>query len=135
MAKVLWAGVVVALGVAGCSSPPRPGPPVWSANYTVPFDTMVNCLMSSPPTGAFTVGAPTPGFGGVVRLSFLPSNAPQADSYYMIYHLPENGTQVNWHRADNVMGLDWIDSEARARANGCGGISYQGDRSYQGIGP
>jgi hypothetical protein len=131
MAKVLWACVVLALGAAGCSSPPRPGPPVWSANYAVPFDTMVNCLMSSP-LDAFTVGAPTPGFGGVVRLSFIPGNTPQANSYYMIYRLPENGTQVNWHRADDVMGLDWIDGVARKRANGCGGVAYQGDRSYQG---
>jgi hypothetical protein len=137
MVKAFWASVVMvlggALGVVACSSPPRPGPPVWSANYAVPFDTMVNCLMSSP-AGAFTVAAPAPGFGGVVRLGLIPTSTPQANSYYMIDHLPENGTQVNWHRANNVMGLDWIDGEARTRANGCGGVSYQGDRSYQGNG-
>jgi hypothetical protein len=98
----------------------------------VPFDTMVNCLMSTPP-GAFTVGAPTPRLGGVVRLNFIPSNTPQAESYYMIYRLPENGTQVTWRRANDVMGLDWIDGAARSRANGCGGVAYQGDRSYQGV--
>jgi hypothetical protein len=50
----------------------------------------------------------------------------------MIYRLPENGTQVNWHRANDVMGIDWIDSVASKRADGCGGVPYQGDRSYQG---
>ena len=124
MTKVFWASVVMTLGMAGCSSPPRPGPPVWTADYAVPFDTMVNCLMSSP-AGAFTVGSPAPGFRGVVRLSFVPSNAPQANSYYMIYHLPNNAAQVNWHRANDVMGLDWLDAAARARADGCGGTPYQ----------
>jgi hypothetical protein len=81
----------------------------------------------SSPAGAFTVGPPAPGMGGVVRLSFIPANAPQANSYYVIYHLPDNGTQVNWYRANDVLGLDWIDGEARTRANGCGGVPYQAD--------
>lgn len=124
MGKVFWPGMVTALAVAGCASPPRPGPPVWTADYAVPFDTMVNCLVSSP-AGVFTVGAPVPGMGGVVRLSFTPNNAPQANSYYMLYHLPQDGTRVNWYRASDVMGIDWLDGAARARANGCGGIPYQ----------
>ncbi|MBV8188389.1 MAG: hypothetical protein JOY64_06655 [Alphaproteobacteria bacterium] len=134
MAKVVWTGVVLALGVAACSSPPRPAPPVWSTNYAVPFDTMVNCLTSMP-TNAFTIGAPTPGFGGVVTIAYVPTNVPQANSYFRVYRVPENGVQVSWFRANDVMGLDWIDGEARSRANSCGGIPYQGDRSYQGVGP
>jgi hypothetical protein len=124
MRTVFGASVAMALGVAACSSPPRPGPPVWSADYAVPFDTMVNCLTSTP-AGALTVGQPVAGFGGVVRLSFIPSNAPQANSYYVLQHLPNNGTQVNWYRANDVMGLDWLDAAARTRSDGCGGVPYQ----------
>ena len=134
MAKLAWAAVVIALGATGCASTPRPGPPVWSANYAVPFDTMVNCLASTPAPTAFTVGIPTAGLGGVVTIAYVPANVPQADSYYRVYRVPENGTQVNWRRSNDLMGIDWIDSEARARANGCGGSSYQGDRFYQGGG-
>jgi hypothetical protein len=133
MTKVVWAGVALALGVAGCSSPPPPVPPVWSTNYAVPFDTMVNCMISTP-SGAFSVGAPTTGFGGVITIIYVPTNVPQANSYFRLYHVPENGTQVSWFRANDVMGIDWIDGEARTRANACGGVPYQGDRSYQGSG-
>jgi hypothetical protein len=125
MLKVALCGsVVLTIGLAACATPPRPGPPVWSANYAVPFDTMVNCLVSSPTSG-MTVSQPVTGLGGIVTLSFIPNNVPQAQSYYAIYHLPNDGTQVNWHRAGDVGGLDWIDTEARTRANRCGGVPYQ----------
>ena len=126
MANVFRASVVMALGLAGCASPPRPGPPVWTADYAVPFNSMVNCVLTAPSgAGDFTIGPPDTGIGGIVTIRFIPANTPQASSYYRIYHLPGNGTQVNWHRAHDVMGLDWLDAVARTRANGCGGVSYQ----------
>src|ERR1700759_4588076 len=99
MVKAFWASVVVALGVAGCASAPRLGPPVWTADYGVPFDGVVKCLATSP-AGSFSVGAPTPGLGGVVRIDFIPANVPQANSFYMIQHLPNDGARVNWYRAN-----------------------------------
>src|SRR5262245_1686939 len=98
MARGFWATVCIAVGVAGCTTPPPPDPPVWSANYTMPFDAMVTCLATNTDS-AFAVSGPTPGMGGIVMIGFTPTNVPQAASQYVIYHLPDNGTQVNWRRS------------------------------------
>ena len=58
MVKVALAAVSIMLGVAACSgSAPPPLPPVWSANYAVPFDAMVVAWPRSL-AGAFAVSAP-----------------------------------------------------------------------------
>jgi hypothetical protein len=120
MAKAFWATVCVAVGVAACNTRPPPDPPVWSANYAMPFDAMVTCLSTSP-AGAFTVSGPTYGLGGIATIAFTPTNAPQAASQYVVYRLPNNGSQVNWRRPGNVGNIDWLDGVARTRANRCAG--------------
>ncbi len=103
MVKVILASVSIALGAAACSSTaPPPLPPVWSANYAVPFDAMVSCL-SAKPAGAFAVSAPD-----------LP-----AGSAYTVRQAGSS-SQVIWRRPGNVGGLDWLDGEARSRADRCG---------------
>jgi hypothetical protein len=124
MAKAFWATICIAVGVTGCNTRPPADPPVWSANYAMPFDVMVNCLSTSP-AGAFTVSAPTSGFGGIVRIAFTPTNAPQAGSEFVVYHLPQNGTQVNWRQRGNIGGLDWLDGAARSRADQCGNNQFR----------
>jgi hypothetical protein len=121
MARAFWATVCIAVGVAGCNTRPPADPPVWSANYTMPFDAMVTCLATNADS-AFTVSGPTPGMGGIVMIGFTPTNAPQAASQYVIYHLPNNGTQVNWRRPGNVGNLDWLDGLARTRADRCANV-------------
>ena len=120
MARGFWATVCIAVGVAGCNTRPPADPPVWSANYAMPFDAMVTCL-STNSDSAFAV-SPTTGLGGIVRIGFTPTNAPQAASTYVIYHLPDNGTQVNWRRPGNVGNLDWLDGLARTRADRCANV-------------
>ena len=103
MVKVVLVSVSIALGAAACASTaPPPLPPVWSANYDVPFDAMVGCLPQD----------------GVAVISFTPSNS-QAGSTYTI-RKAGSGSLVIWRRPGNVGGLDWLDGEARTRADRCG---------------
>jgi hypothetical protein len=118
MVKVIPASVLIALGAAACaSSGPPPLPPVWSVGYAVPFDAMVSCLAAKP-AGAFLVSAPDLPQDGVAVISFTPANT-QAGSTYTVRQT-SGGSQVIWRRPGNVGGLDWLDGEARARADRCG---------------
>lgn len=118
MVKVILASASIALGAAACTSTaPPPLPPVWSANYAVPFDAMVSCL-SAKPTGAFAVSAPDLPQDGVAVIAFTPANTPQAGSAYTIRQTGSS-SQVIWRRPGNVGGLDWLDGEARSRADRC----------------
>ena len=117
--KVVLASVSIVLGATACSSSgPPPLPPVWSANYAVPFDAMVGCL-SAKPAGAFSVSPPDLPQDGVAVTNFTPTNAPQAGSAYTVRQ-SGSGSQVIWRRPGNVGGLDWLDGEARTRADRCG---------------
>ena len=118
MVKVILASVSIALGAAACSSTqPPPLPPVWSAGYAVPFDAMVSCLAAKP-AGAFVVSAPDLPQDGVAVIAFTPANT-QAGSTYTVRQ-SGSGSQVIWRRPGNVGGLDWLDGEARTRADRCG---------------
>jgi hypothetical protein len=118
MVKVVLASVSIVLGAAACSgSAPPPLPPVWSGNYSVPFDAMVSCLAAKP-TNAYVVSAPDLPQDGVAVISFTPANT-QAGSTYTV-RKSGSGSQVIWRRPGNVGGLDWLDGEARARADRCG---------------
>ena len=104
MVKVILASVSIMLGVVACTSTaPPPLPPVWSANYAMPFDAMVSCLAAKP---------------GVAVITFTPTNTPQAGSAYTVRQTGSS-SQVIWRRPGNVGGLDWLDGEARSRADRC----------------
>ena len=119
MVKVVLASVSIMLGAAACSSSaPPPLPPVWSANYAVPFDAMVGCLAAKP-AGAFVVSAPDLPQDGVAVIAFTPSNTRRPGSTYTVRQ-SGSGSQVIWRRPGNVGGLDWLDGEARSRADRCG---------------
>jgi hypothetical protein len=109
----------LSLALAACSSTAAspPLPPIWSATYDVPFDAMVSCL-SAKPTGAFAVSKPEFFQEGVTRIAFAPTKTPQVDSAYTLRR-SASGTVVIWRRPGNVGGLDWLDNEARSRADRC----------------
>jgi hypothetical protein len=118
MVRVILASVSIALGAAACAgTQPPPLPPVWSASYAVPFEAMVGCL-SAKPAGAFAVSPPDRPQDGVAVIAFTPANTPQAGSEYTV-RKAGSGSQVNWRRPGNVGGLDWLDGEARTRADRC----------------
>ena len=118
--------VLIALAAAACATTPSQTPPTpkpaWTSIYTVPLDVMVSCL--SQPAGAGFVVAQTPSpQPGVTAISFVPQSAPQAESRYLVSRVPDGTLQVSWQRLGSVGGLDWLDVQARERANRCGGIS------------
>ena len=121
MVKVVLASVSIVLGAAACSSTAarQPLPPVWSASYAVPFDAMVGCLAAKP-AGAFAVSAPDHPAGrrGGHRLHAGKHAAGGLDLYRP--SMAGSGSQVIWRRPGNVGGLDWLDGEARTRADRCG---------------
>ena len=118
MVKVVLGAVSIMLGVAACTgTSPPPLPPVWSATYAVPFDAMVSCLAAKP-VGAFSVSAPDLPQDGVAVIAFTPSNS-QANSTYTVRQ-SGSSSQVIWRRPGNIGGLDWLDGEARSRADRCG---------------
>ena len=109
--------VALALAACGSSASPPPLPPVWSASYDIPFDDMVKCL-SAKPTGAFAVSKPEYFQEGVTRIAFTPAKTPQVESAYTLRR-SANATIVIWRRPGDVGGLDWLDNEARSRADRC----------------
>jgi hypothetical protein len=119
--KVFLVSAAAALALAACANPQdQPKPDIWTVNYNVPFDAMVDCL-AAPPAGAFTTYAPAYVQDGVARIVFMPSNTPQAQSAYVVTRMVGNVSQVSWRRFGSVsQGLDWFDGEARNRANRCG---------------
>ncbi|MEA2852880.1 MAG: hypothetical protein QOE02_2899 [Rhodospirillaceae bacterium] len=119
MVKVVLAAVSIMLAAAACSSStaPPPLPPVWSASYAVPFDAMVSCLAAKP-TGSFVVSAPDLPQDGVAVIAFTPANSQAASTFTV--RKAGSGSQVIWRRPGSVGGLDWLDGEARTRADRCG---------------
>ena len=119
MMKKLLACAAIGLAAAACQTQQnQPQPDVWVANYNVPFDAMVACL-AAPPQGAFQVYAPAYPQAGVARIVFIPANTPQARSEYVVTQMVGNVSQVSWKRFGSVRGLDWLDGEARKRADAC----------------
>ena len=119
MLKKALATAVLATLAAGCQTTQnQPPPDVWNANYNVGFDSMVACL-AAPPTGAFQVYAPSYPEAGMARIAFIPANTPQANSAYVVTRMVGNNSLVSWQRFGQVRGLDWLDSEARKRADAC----------------
>jgi hypothetical protein len=106
----------IALAAAACQTQQN------QQHYNVPFSSMVACL-AAPPTGAFQVYAPSYPEAGMARIVFIPANMPQARSEYVVLQMVGNNSMVSWKRFGSVRGLDWLDGEARKRADACAGMS------------
>lgn len=131
MFKHVMVPAVLLLAAAACSTvdklgsepltPPKPVP-AWSSIYTVPFDAMVTCL-AAPAASGFVVNIEPSSAPGTTTVLYVPQSAPQAESRYVVKRVPDGTIQVDWIRVGTVGGLDWLDVQARQRANRCGGIS------------
>lgn len=122
---------LLSLAAAACSDvnklanqPLTPAKPVpaWSSVYTVPYDSMVTCL-AAPAGSGFVVNIEPGSAPGTTTVLYVPQSAPQAESRYVVKRVPDGTIQVDWIRVGTVGGLDWLDVQARQRANRCGGIS------------
>jgi hypothetical protein len=131
MFKHVMVPAVLSLSAAACSTvdklgsepinPPKPVP-AWSSVYTVPYDSMVTCL-AAPAGSGFVVNIEPSSAPGTTTVLYVPQSAPQAESRYVVKRVPDGTIQVDWIRVGTVGGLDWLDVQARQRANRCGGIS------------
>ena len=124
MKKVLVSAAIV-LAAAACQDQgdKQAQRDVWVTNYNVPFDVMVACLAAPPQSSGFQVYAPAYPEAGMARIVFIPANTPQARSAYVVLQMVGNVSQVSWKRFGNITGgYDWIDNEARKRADACGGM-------------
>lgn len=114
-----------ALAAAACtttSDTNKAPKPAWSSIYTVPFDSMVMCL-AQPAGEGFVVNLQPRSQPGQASVLFVPRAAPQVEARYEVRNLPDGTIRVDWVRIGSVGGLDWLDTQARQRANRCGGIS------------
>ncbi len=122
MVKRFFVAAVIASVAGACQTPQnQPPPAVWTTNYNVAFDVMVACL-AAPPAGAFTAYAPAYPSAGVATIDFIPNTVPQARSRYVVTQMVGNVSQVSWRRFSATGGLDWLDGEARTRAERCGNM-------------
>ncbi len=131
MFKHVMVPALLSLAAAACSTvdklgsepikPPKPVP-AWSSVYTVPYDSMVTCL-AAPAGSGFVVNIEPSSAPGTTTVLYVPQSAPQAESRYVVKRVPDGTIQVDWIRIGTVGGLDWLDVQARQRANRCGGIS------------
>jgi hypothetical protein len=122
---------LLSLAAAACSDvnkmanqplTPAKSVPAWSSVYTVPYDSMVTCL-AAPAGSGFVVNIEPGSAPGTTTVLYVPQSAPQAESRYVVKRVPDGTIQVDWIRVGTVGGLDWLDVQARQRANRCGGIS------------
>lgn len=130
MFKHVMVPALLSLAAAACSTvdklgsepikPPKPVP-AWSSVYTVPYDSMVTCL-AAPAASGFVVNIEPSSAPGTTTVLYVPQSAPQAESRYVVKRVPDGTIQVDWLRIGTVGGLDWLDVQARQRANRCGGI-------------
>lgn len=130
MFKHVMVPALLSLAAAACSTvdklgsepikPPKPVP-AWSSVYTVPYDAMVTCL-AAPAASGFVVNIEPSSAPGTTTVLYVPQSAPQAESRYVVKRVPDGTIQVDWIRVGTVGGLDWLDVQARERANRCGGI-------------
>ena len=121
MVKKVVMPAAIALGVAACQAQQNQAQPdVWSATYNLPFAAMVACL-AAPPAPAYQVYAPAYPEAGKARIVFIPANTPQARSEYVVLQTAGGNSMVSWKRFGSLGGLDWLDGEARKRADACAG--------------
>ncbi len=130
MFKHVMVPALLSLAAAACSTvdklgsepitPPKPVP-AWSSVYAVPYDSMVACL-AAPAGSGFVVNIEPSSATGTTTVLYVPQSAPQAESRYVVKRVPDGTIQVDWIRVGTVGGLDWLDVQARQRANRCGGI-------------
>lgn len=121
MVKKVLVSAAIVLAAAACQDQQdkQAQRDVWVANYNVAFDVMVACLAATPQSG-FQVYAPAYPEAGMARIVYIPANTPQARSEYIVLQMVGNVSQVSWKRFGSIRGLDWIDNEARKRADACG---------------
>lgn len=122
MARRMIVSFLVIMSAAACATPAQQQkPPAWTATYAASFDAMANCL--SRQERNFAVSPQISQATGVATIGYNPQTAPQAEAQYTVRRTGPGSVEVSWRRFGNIGGLDWLDVEARSRADNCAGAS------------
>ncbi len=120
LCAVLLASGVAACTTTGLTTKPQPNPPLWTSTYNVGYTVMANCLAAQPIAG-FTGVAQIEANTAVVTLSL--NDGTQMNIRFIVQRTGPGTSVVEWRRLLTVGGWEPIDSEARNRADACGGLS------------
>lgn len=119
---VLLASGVAACTTTGITTKPQPNPPLWSATYNVPYTVMANCLAAQP-IGGFTGVPRIQPEAGTATVTLALGDGTEMAINYIIQRTGSGTSMVAWRRHLTVGGWEPIDSDARTRADACGGVS------------
>jgi hypothetical protein len=120
LCAVLLASGLAACTTTGLTTKPQPTPPLWTSSYNVGYTVMANCLAAQPIAG-FTGVAQIEANTAVVTLSL--NDGTQMNIRFIVQRTGPGTSIVEWRRLLTVGGWEPIDSEARNRADACGGLS------------
>ena len=120
LSAVLLASGISACTTTGLTEKPQPTPPLWTSSYNVGYTVMANCLAAQPIAG-FTGVAQIDANSAVVTLSL--NDGTQMNIRFIVQRTGPGSSVVEWRRLLTVGGWEPIDSEARNRADACGGLS------------
>jgi hypothetical protein len=120
LCAVLLAAGVAACTTTGLTDKPQPTPPLWSSSYNVGYTFMANCLAAQP-IGGFTGVPRIEADTAIVTLSL--NDGTQLNVRFIVQRTGPGTSLVEWRRLLTVGGWEPIDSDARNRADTCGGLS------------
>ena len=120
LSAVLLASGIAACTTTGLTTKPQPTPPMWTASYNVGYTVMANCLAAEP-IGGFAGVAQIEANTAVVTLSL--NDGTQMNIRFIVQRTGPGTSVVEWRRLLTVGGWEPIDSDARNRADACGGLS------------
>ncbi len=120
LCAVLLASGISACTTTGLTTKPQPTPPLWTSSYNVGYTVMANCLAAQPISG-FTGVPQIEANTAVVTLSL--NDGTQMNIRFIVTRTGPGSSVVEWRRLLTVGGWEPIDSEARNRADACGGLS------------
>lgn len=120
LCAVLLASGIAACTTTGLTTKPQPTPPLWTSSYNVGYTVMANCLAAQPLSG-FTGVPQIEANTAVVTLSL--NDGTQMNIRFIVTRTGPGSSVVEWRRLLTVGGWEPIDSEARNRADACGGLS------------
>jgi len=120
--------VLLASGLTACTTTndltskpnPNPNPPLWTSSYNVGYTVMANCLAAQPIAGFTGVPRIEPDLA-TVTMSL--NDGTQLNVHFIVRRTAPGTSVVEWRRLLTVGGWEPIDSDARNRADACGGLS------------
>jgi hypothetical protein len=118
--------VLAMLSFSACTSAAdvRQEPIRWTASYSVPFDTMANCVAEQMAQG----WQATPQIyqrDGFAKVTLSDKGAPSTVAEFAVRGQGDAGSLVEWRRRAVIYDIDYIEAKSRWAADYCGGRGPQ----------